>query len=209
MSGTITGKQFGVGVSLVTGAIRTWPLSKRLDVKRRICAHLAGITQANGYEFNLAPAPTPNSQGKVVPRVYRGRLVFGDNDPVPCIAVNESPIDDPAVQRADEDGKTNLYDLEVFVQGWVDPAGDNPTDPAEQLLACVKKRLSEIVQRPMSRGGRPLDNDIYMLGGRITSLRFGPGVVRPPQDGVSSWAFFYLPIVVGIGEDVSQPFVTA
>ena len=50
---------------------------------------------------------------------------------------------------------------------------------------------------------------MYMLGNTISGFAIGPGVVRPPQDQVSSKAFFYLPVIVRLPVDVSKPFVTA
>ena len=53
--------------------------SYRLTVLKRLTAHLRGITKANGYDYDLID---PRS-------VCRGRLVFGDDDPLPLLSILE------------------------------------------------------------------------------------------------------------------------
>ena len=192
MSETIAGTTLTVPVVLTAGAGYGWAPSKRLVVMRAICDHIEGVTRAAGYEFTLTD------------RVFRGRAVFGDDTPVPCIAILEGPTPDanPAVGGTNHSVRAD--DWLLYVQGWVAAPEDHPTDPAYQLLASVEKRLSEIVS--VRASGAPAYPDTYMLGGLIAGIEFGPGVVRPAQDQVSSRPCFYLPVVVRLPVDVSRPY---
>lgn len=202
---TLAGKTFVGSATLAKTYARAYPLSVKLSLMRKLCAHIEGITRAAGYQFDLHPQP--DEHGVVVPRVYRGRAVFGDNDPVPLISVLEGPVPDRDPRFAALNQVKREDDWIIFVQGWAATPQQNPTDPAYQLMAAVERRLSEIVSSRLS--GLPLNPAAYMLGGAISGFSIGPGVVRPPQDGVSSKAFFYLPCVIRLPVDVTQPFVTA
>jgi len=202
---TFAGISPSVVVGLTPGAAVTYPTSKKLAILRALCTHLEGITRANGYEFNMQPQISDN--GKMVPRVVRGRTVFGDSDPVPLISVLEGPVPDkdPVPVGVNEVQRTD--DWIQFVQGWTHTPEDYPTDPAYQLMAAVEKRLSEIIS--VRKSGLPVNPAVYLLGNSIAGFAIGPGVVRPPQDGVSSKAFFYLPVIIRLPVDVTRPFVAA
>lgn len=202
---TIPGKTLTLPVALDPGALRLWPVSRKLAIMRALCTHLEGITRANGYEFDLAP--TTEEDGSITRRVYRGRAVFGDDTPIPCLSVLEGPIPDREPVAVDMEQVVQSQDWVIFVQGWTQTVENFPTDPCYQLMAAVQRRLSEIIS--LRKSGLPYDPAIYKFGGASVSVAIGPGVVRPPQDQVSSRAFFYLPVVIRLSVDVSQPFVTA
>jgi hypothetical protein len=203
---TVSGTALNVTVALSAGAYVPWPVSVRLDILRRLCAHMEGMTRAAGYEFDMSPKP--DARGTMIPRVYRGRLVFGESDPEPCMAINDGPVPDEAAKYADFYKQVSVDQWPIFVQGWAPTPADNPTDPAHQFMACAQRRLSDLTARN-ARNGKPIDAATFHLGDRIAGLTIGPGVVRPPQDAVSSRAFFYLPLLVTLAQDVSRPFVTA
>lgn len=167
---------------------------------------LAEITPANGYNSDLAPFMHPD--GAMMRRVYRGRAFFGDNDPIPMVAILERP--DPADELAEppRDSNNGSYDWNLIVQGFVQDDKDDPTDPAYLLLADVRHRLAvERARRdesgrlpdPLGFGGRRRPN-------RIEELSFGPGVVRP-ADEVSAKAYFWLGVTLKTFEDPLFPFV--
>ena len=205
MSATITGTTLTSGATLVTGALITWPVSKKLAVLRALTTHIEGITRANGYEYDMGPVL--QDDGSTLRKVYRGRAVFGDDTPAPCISILEGPTPDAAPKEAALNGIKRVDDWVIYIQGWVENADEHPTDTCYQLLACVEKRLSEIVSTRVS--GMPTNPAAYMLGGAISAFTFTPGVVRPPQDQVSIKPFFYLPVVIQLPVDVTQPFVAA
>ncbi len=165
----------------------------RLRVMKAISASLAEITIANGYKHDLKDI----APGK--PRVFRGRLVFGTNDPLPMVSILEPPI--PTEQEVS--GRENPMThgpWEIIIQGFVEDDFLNPTDPAHVLLADVKKRLAQEKVR-MQR-----DPDHRLFGIReISDIQLGPGVVRPP-DEASSKAYFWLSIEIGLAEDSANPY---
>lgn len=163
----------------------------RLKVMRRLTAHLEGITEANGYNHNLNGA------------VFRGRAVYGNKDPVPMVSILEGKGSEFGV-FADTHSSVRKDDWVLLVQGFVADDPRNPTDPAYALLTDVERRLSDIIA--VDRQGQPAFNGLYMLQGLITSFKMASPVVRPPEDGLSSKAFFYLPIRVGLAVDLTQPW---
>lgn len=165
--------------------------SYRLAVLKRLTTHLQGITPANGYEYDLSPdAPFPKG------KVFRGRTIFGQDDPVPLVSILESPRSD-AGQFAGENGYQRSEGWGLMIQGWAADDVDNPTDPAYGLMEAVEHRLSRIIAQDAS-SGMAVYPDEYMLGKTISSLTVLPGVVRPPMAEVSAKAFFYLPVRIGL-----------
>lgn len=160
----------------------------RLTILKRITDMLStDITVANGYNNTLTGA------------VYRGRQVFNDEtDPLPCVSILEAPILEPAIEyTGDSYGMSGTWRL--FIQGWARDDIENPTDPAHILMYDVKRCLRQMVDRN--------NTSRYLLGKRadgrqplIRKADVGFGLVRPPTPNVSSRAFFYLPIDLGVVE---------
>lgn len=162
---------------------------------------LKEITPANGYAVDLSD--TVGAEGQPVPRVFRGRSWFGDEDPLPMISVLEaaSPADD--VAELPIETSSGEYDWALMVQGFITDDPVNPTDPAYVLLADVRRRLAQArLQRSVSDN---TDSDILGQGHRITKLTIGPGVVRPVDD-VSATSYFWLIIVLRIIDNAMTPY---
>lgn len=176
------------------------PTPLRLAIQQNLCDALAEISTGNGYNTNL-PASS----------IFRGRVLFGDTDPVPMVAIYEPPI--PLDQQGvpfDLDRALGGYEL--YIQGFVKDDSKNPTDPAHYLMADVKKRLAAEKVRLYQKGLH--DTNVLGLGQRnnrrnhIDKLDvIGPGVVRPPVEGQSNKAFFWLNVIFQIVEDIADPFV--
>ena len=159
---------------------------KRLVVLKALCAHLeAQVRTANGFQHNL--------QG----RVFRGRSVFGQDDPLPMVSVLEAPRPDRDLVTA-KNGM-QLDDWPLYFQGWAQDDPSNPTDPAYRLAADVKQALAMLIDR------RPESAPYYLLGDLILDLTISPGTVRPP-DQLSSWAYCYLPVTVKLKESLTDPY---
>lgn len=173
----------------------------RLRVMKAISASLAEISVAGGYNFDLA--------GKV----FRGRLIYGDNDPVPLISIIEPPL--PNEKRnspyasAVDDGT-----WEIIIQGFVKDDRDNPTDPAHLAMADVKKKLAQELKRK-GTGPNTRQNDYFGINfgddqrlrkNQIEQFKIGAGVVRPPEEAVSTKAYFWLTLSLKIVEDNLDPF---
>lgn len=167
----------------------------RTRIQKALSAALEEITPANGYNFNFA--------GKV----FRGRLYFGEGDPIPMLSILEPPIPlDPASAPINASNVSTNYRL--IVQGFVDDDRRNPTDPAGTAMAEVKKRLAVEQKRKHElprRDSNPFGMN-YERGNRVESLVVGSGTVRPPEPTVSNKAYFWLTLDLKINEDNSDPF---
>lgn len=163
--------------------------SKRLQILKRLTAHLEGINGADPYEHDLRG------------NVFRGRSVYGTTDPLPLVSILEGKAADYG-SFADENQSVRKDSWLLLIQGWTKNDTLNPTDPVYSLLADVELRLSDIVA---VERGVPKFSGVYMLGGLISSLTIAAPVVRPPDDGVSDKAFFYLPVLVGLKSDLTKP----
>ena len=148
--------------------------------------------------------------------VFRGRDGFGENDPLPMISILEPPLPiDQIVPGPRNPGSNGEWDL--MIQGFVEDDKKNPTDPAHWLLADVKAVLAaEKIRKLPQSAGAPDPFGLgtsAVVGGKnvgncIQEIKvIGPGVVRPPEIGVSNKAFFWLTLTLKIAEDISNPFV--
>ena len=172
----------------------TMPRPFRLLVLDALTAQIKKVSPANGYHFDVAEA------------VFRGRVWFGDDDPLPMVSILEPPL---AIEqlRSQADNTGSEGDWDLLLQGWVPDDKSNPTDPAYAFVAEVIKSLAEAKTQ---KNGRT--SDIFGLGaglGRnfgIENMTIGAPVVRP-ADEVSARACFYLPVTFKIAEDMTNPFL--
>lgn len=172
--------------------------SYRLEILERLSALLLGITPANGYDHDLTDS------------VFRGRALFGESDPMPMVSILESTkVDGGVTTGSNDEMRKGLWPL--VVQGWVENDMFSPTDPAYSLMADVEHRLGRVIE--MNNRGNPEIPELYMLGlGRdgkgtlIANMSFGPGVVSPPREQISTNAFFFLPVYITLAEKLGQPY---
>lgn len=168
------------------------PDTKQLLILKRLTDHIAGVTPANGYDYDLA--------GKV----YRGISKFGADQPLPFVSILESMRPD---QRTVDGGLEKLHrkeSWELLIQGWVDENREYPTDDLYGLKGCVEKRIAEIVA--MDNFGNPVYPAVFRLGGLIVELKIGPGVVRAATPQVGGAEAFYLPIIVVYAINLADPY---
>lgn len=170
----------------------------RLLVLQRLTQHLeATVVDTDG--------------GTLEGKVYRGRVLFGEESKapskLPMISIIEAPRPDAAVQHGGVENEMRKDGWQLLVQGLVEDDSFNPTDPAYHLEAAVEVQLAKIIATD-GRSGDPVHPSDYLLGGLITHLKIGPPVVRPPEDKISATAFFFLPIWVGIATPVGQPYTS-
>lgn len=162
--------------------------SYRLKVLKRLTAQLETISVVDDYNFDLA--------GKV----FRGRELFGDQDPKTMVSILEQPRPSNGVYAGENDSE-RLERWPLLIHGWTIDDKANPTDPLYALLDDVERCLARVTA--VLRGnGYPKYPDEYMLieNGEqlITELIVAPGIVRPATPNVSQFAFMYLPIYVGL-----------
>jgi hypothetical protein len=157
----------------------------RLRVLKSLTTVLEGITPANGYATDLTG------------RVFRGRDIFGEDDPVPMVCILEAVEEKPQLASPQSSGES-AGPWELQIQGFVEDDRMNPTDPAHKLMAEVKKRLIEERTRDRQR-------NILGMGGRVTELKISHGVVRP-ADEISGKAYFWLRLTLGLVENLLDPY---
>lgn len=166
----------------------------RLLVVQRLCTLLETL-EYQGQPIDLT--------GKVT----RGRNIVGEEVAAPALSIIEAPRPDFA-SFAGEEHFMRKDNMILMIQGRaVDDkllAGDN----AYWLAAAVEQRLSRITAEKSNGMGAQFPEH-YMLGKLITGLEVAPPVVRPPEDKVSQWAFFFLVLRVGIAVDIRSPYTAA
>lgn len=174
--------------------------SKRLAALKALTTHLATeISIVNGYNHDLAPVAG-------VPSVIRGRSKIDGDDPLPCVSILESPNPDRFPNRAGNEDDIEVDQRDnwtLLVQGWTVDDKQNPTDPAYELMADVKKALALLKKEDPEFGVNQHPN--FHLGGLILGLDFEPGTVRPP-DEQSAKAFFWMRVILHFVEDVNDPY---
>lgn len=156
--------------------------SYRLVVLKRLTSLLETITIANGYQHDLA--------GKV----FRGRAVYGANEPLPMLSILEAPRPDGFTRAGDGEARNESWLL--LLQGWANDDKENPLDPVYALIDDVEKCLSRIVL--VDDFGNPRFPEHYMLGGDIGAINLNPPTARPATTELSSKAFFYMPLQVSL-----------
>jgi hypothetical protein len=165
----------------------------RLRIQMALSDALREITPGNGYVHDLSGAEATAEN-----KVFRGRAVFGEGDPLPMVSILEPPLPPDQIPVPDASGSTSGR-WEMVIQGFVQDDKKHPTDPAQRLVADVLQRLAIEKRREAT--------DHRVLGfKRIKRLIIGPPVVRPPDDLVSSKAYFWLSISIDLAEDLTQPY---
>lgn len=158
--------------------------SPRLNVLIALTDLLKTMTPENGWPYNLSQA------------VFRGVSKFGDEAPETMVSILEAPKPDYGLV-AGELSTQRKEEWNLLVQGWCPEDEQHPTDNAHEFMWQVEQMLNKIVAVD-SRTGNPKFPESYLLGRQISSLAFGPGVVRPATEGISPKAFFYLPVRIGL-----------
>lgn len=161
----------------------------RLAILKAFTAHLEGIAVADGFNHDLAGC------------VFRGRTLFGDDDPDTMVSIMEAPRPDPAALYTGG-GEARIEGWNLLVQGWAKQDPVHPVDPLYPLLADVEARLTQIIYTAPGTGD-PAYPQFYLLpdedgNPRITDLQIQPPVVRPPSSEPVAKACFYLPLRVGL-----------
>lgn len=176
----------------------------RLNVLKKLTAHLELMNPDDGFSGAVAGLDLRT-------KVHRGRLLFGDNDPVPMLSIVEFPRPG-AGTYADNEETTRSAEWPLVLQGWCENDTQNPSDPAYNLMADVVQQLSKINVKDSAYYllGKPDPSDplAAVRNYNIAGIRLGPGVVRPPEGQLSTHAFFYLPIWVKLAEISNKPYVT-
>lgn len=172
--------------------------SKQLRILRRLMDHMGGIDPEN-----LDPNTGAPYEISLKDNVFIGKLVFGSEISYPALSMLEKPVPEDGIP-ADELKTIRLENWTLLLQGFVEDGEPHTTEPAYALKAQVEQRLSQIVATDGE--GDPKFPDVFLLGGLIAGMTIGQGVVRPPTQNVSATAFFYLPVVIKMKTDVTNPY---
>lgn len=160
---------------------------RRLRLLKSLTSVIEGVSSSDGYQHDLSG------------NVFRGRMYFGDDDPLPMVAI----LEDPTKMELVNDGRENtngITKLHFNIQGFAERDRFNPSDNACRLLADVKRAL--VLERKRGSGRS------QMLFGFpwVSKLQIGVGVVRPADDEVASTDFFVLPVTIEFVDDLESPF---
>ncbi|ERP95692.1 hypothetical protein Q669_29425 [Labrenzia sp. C1B10] len=158
----------------------------RLEIQKRLTTLCQGIVLVDPFE--------PNALSDAV---FRGRLVFDDNDPLPMISIIEPPIPEKSPEERNDRGK-HISNYDLVIQGFADDDKRNPSDALHYLMAEVKKAL---VAEKLKDAGR----NILSFGGNVDQMFIGPGAVRSSATP-SELAFFWLTLSLRIVEDLQNPY---
>ena len=173
----------------------------RLRILRNLQAWLEGTDAA---AFGILD-DSDNALTDFTDRAFRGRMTYGDKDPLPMLSILEVPIPlDQIVPPPDSSYSSGSWEL--LIQGFAVDDPNYPTDPSHVMMAAVKKRLAQAkVQTKNYRESGVGEFQILGMGPHITGMQIGAGVVRPP-DEVSVKAYFWLNLTLDVVEDLLDPF---
>jgi len=166
----------------------------RLQILKALTTHLEGIYPDNDEEY------THDLRG----RVFRGRNRFGAQEGRTAML---SLLEAKSVEFgnfADEEKSYRKDTWVILLQGWAEDDAQNPTDPVYALLGDVERRLSDIVA-VQEGSNAPKWPGVYNLGGLIAGMALSQPIVRPPEDGLSDRAFFYMPVQITLASNIKQP----
>lgn len=177
---------------------------KQLRILKKLTTLLEGINPDN-----VDPATGEPYAYDLRGKVFRGRSVLTVDAAEDTLSILEMPRQE-VFNPVGPNGVVREDAWALMLQGWPADDPENPSDSAYRMKATVEQRLWRIAaEKPSGRG--PLFPEDWRLGkhegqDELTSFTFAPGVVRPPEDTASRLAMFYMPLVLGVRVDVSDPF---
>lgn len=135
---------------------------------------------------------------------WLGKSVVTAKDVEDTLSILEAPRPIIGAGAAENNVKRN-ENWTLLVQGWPKDNPKEPSAPAYWMKAAVERMLSLVIAELPS--GVQRTDPIYMLGGDISALTIGQGVVRPPsEDAASRLAMFYLPVIIELNTDARDPY---
>lgn len=169
----------------VSGSVAVKRTPFRLRVLRALTTALEGVNPDNGYLHDLRGA------------VFRGRVRYDRDDPIPMVSILEAPIPQEAI-KSSGDNPYSSGKWELLIQGFVSDDKDNPSDPAHHLMAEVKAAL--VAVKRLDKG-----NNMLGMDGRVMEMDIGQGSVRPPDDATNE-VFFWLTLRLQVAEALADPY---
>ena len=106
---------------------------------------IPGGAPADHYEFDLRD---DTSTTPARPRVCRGRLHYGEDEPLPMVSILEQPMPiDGMTTRRQPDNTARIGEWDVIIQGWVKDDPWNPSDAAYQMMQEVRAAIAKEKKR--------------------------------------------------------------
>lgn len=164
----------------------------RLLVLKSLTEVIERVNPENDCEFDLRG------------RVFRGRLQYGDDDPIPMVSILEPPIPLEGLSGQPDNARGSSQ-WELLVQGFVSDDQKNPSDPAYRLMAEVKQALVR-EKKTGSLFGYHYQDAGRNKGNAVTNMQIGQGAVRP-ADETSGKGFFWLSLLISITENLGDPYL--
>lgn len=142
-------------------------------------------------------------------QVLRGRNLIGEDaweQSGHVLSFIEAPRPDVAFFAGEEDSyRSDRWT--ILLQGLCDDNKLAPGDNAYWFYAAVEERLGRVIEVTKGSGSAKYPEH-FLLKNLISGLEIAPPVVRPPGDKVTSKAFFFLPIRLGIATPLGQPYTS-
>jgi hypothetical protein len=167
--------------------------SKRLAIMKALTTHLATtIDGTSGWQHDLSAAG----------RVVRGRKFINAKEPLPMVSIMENLNPDrlPSPVGQTGIGQMQKFEMNILVQGWAEDDKENPTDPAYNLMADVRKAIAILGNH--NAEPRPA---AHLLGGLVDDVRMEAGTVRPPEQA-TDLAFFWMHVIFSVSEHPADPY---
>ncbi|QPC91447.1 hypothetical protein [Mesorhizobium sp. INR15] len=169
----------------------------RLRVAKAFCGVLKSIAPSNGYRLDFSDFT--DDAGRPAERVFRGRTIYGENDPLPMLSVLEDPRSRDPNNASGSVLAGNQWRL--LIQGFVPDDKMHPLDPAYIASAEVVSALAK-AKKVKDYNFLGLGN----VGPCVTGISIGEPVHRPPDDEVSAVAYFLVPVTLTLAENLETPF---
>ena len=150
------------------------------------------------YEFDLRD---DTSTVPSRPRVTRGRLHIGEDEPLPMVTIVEPPmaIEGMSTQRQ-PDNTAHAGQWDMIIQGWAKGDPWYPSDVGYQLMQEVRCALA----KEKKRGRNGNTNILGFDSTKIQNMTIGSPVIRP-NEHISEQAVFYFVLTFTICEDTASP----
>lgn len=172
---------------------------RQLRVMRWLTTHLEAITGPRAEADDSLPY---DLEGKV----FRGRKIISEEEigSEELLSILEAPRALTIETAGNEQTKRNEKNWTLLLQGWTKDDKLHPSDPAYWLKAAVEARLAMIVEK--DEVGEAKWPEFYRMGGLISDMTIGQGLVRPPEQNITKYTMFYLPLIIQLVTDVRRPY---
>lgn len=178
-------------------------MADRDPFRLRVMKNLTAVLEAVAEDSNSDTAG--GAQHTLAGKVFRGRNIFGEESPLPMIAILETPVAIDQLPAPEEQASSSgLWDISI--QGFVKDDRENPTDPAYRLAADVIAALAAEKRRPAQERATKGKVQTPLLGETgVLDIIIGSPVHRPPDD-ISGKAYFWLQITLKVAEKHNEPY---